>query len=65
MKIIEVIEKNCSENVQKHKYQKLILSYFKVFNRVEFSNSGSEANLRALRICRAITKKNKFVILKR
>tara|TARA_B100000780_G_scaffold119609_1_gene83837 strand:- start:4218 stop:5426 length:1209 start_codon:yes stop_codon:yes gene_type:complete len=52
-----------NENIYKEKYKKLILDNFKEFYDLEFSNSGSEANLRALRICKSITKKNKFAMI--
>ena len=50
-------------NYAKINYEKLIKKKFKNINKVIFSNSGSEANIRALRIARAITKKNKIAIV--
>ena len=52
-----------SESIYKEKYKRLILNNFKELYDLEFSNSGSEANLRALRICKSITKKNKFAMI--
>jgi glutamate-1-semialdehyde 2,1-aminomutase len=50
-------------NYAKINYEKLIKKKFKNINKVIFSNSGSESNIRALRIARAITKKNKIAIV--
>lgn len=49
-------------NYQKN-YKKELLKTFLEFKNLEFSNSGSEANLRAIRIARAITKKKKIAMV--
>ena len=62
--IKKIISKGSSfstNNFAKINYEKLIKQAFKNVNKVIFSNSGSEANIRALRIARAITGKNKIV----
>jgi glutamate-1-semialdehyde 2,1-aminomutase len=62
--IKKIISKGSSfstNNFAKINYEKLIKKAFKNVNKVIFSNSGSEANIRALRIARAITGKNKIV----
>ena len=62
--IKKIISKGSSfstNNFAKINYEKLIKKAFKNVDKVIFSNSGSEANIRALRIARAITGKNKIV----
>jgi glutamate-1-semialdehyde 2,1-aminomutase len=60
-KIISKGSSFSTNNFAKINYEKLIKKAFKNVNKVIFSNSGSEANIRALRIARAITGKNKIV----
>lgn len=59
--IIDYIKKNISNFASPNKYAKdLSLSLIKIFpqfKKIIFCNSGAEANLKALRICKAITKK--------
>ena len=52
-----------SENYNQIKYKDLLKKTFNEFNSFYFSNSGSEANIRALRIARAITQKTKFAMV--
>ena len=52
-----------SNNVNKENYLKILKENFKTLSSFEFSNSGSEANLRALRLARAITNKKKYAMV--
>ena len=52
-----------SNNIHKEKYIKILKENFKTLSNFEFSNSGSEANLRALRLARAVTKKDKYAMV--
>lgn len=52
-----------SENIYKYKYANELLKYFNDFHEIIFSNSGSEANIRAYRICKALTNKDQFVMI--
>tara|TARA_B100000787_G_scaffold68438_1_gene50346 strand:+ start:243 stop:1439 length:1197 start_codon:yes stop_codon:yes gene_type:complete len=52
-----------TENKDQLAYSKKIKNYYKIFEEIYYCNSGSEASLRALRISRAITKKNKFAMI--
>ena len=45
-----------SPNIYADQLSKVILKILPFFSKVIFCNSGSEANIKALRICRAITK---------
>ena len=58
----DYIKNNISNFASPNKYAKdLSLSLIKLypqFKKIIFCNSGAEANLKALRICRALTKKN-------
>ncbi len=51
-----------SNNIYKKKYEKKLKKEFKQFDSFVFCNSGSEANLRALRIAKSISKKSKVVM---
>jgi glutamate-1-semialdehyde 2,1-aminomutase len=51
-----------SNNIYKKEYEKKLKKEFKQFDSFVFCNSGSEANLRALRIAKSISKKNKVVM---
>ena len=51
-----------SFNYSEEKYKKLLNKTFKDYNNFIFSNSGSEANIRAIRIVRAISNKRKIAI---
>jgi glutamate-1-semialdehyde 2,1-aminomutase len=48
-----------SPNIHADQLSKIILKILPSFSKIIFCNSGSEANIKALRICRAITKKDK------
>ena len=48
-----------SPNIYAEELAKRILKLMPNFSRIIFCNSGSEANIKALRICRAITNKSK------
>jgi len=50
-----------SPNIYAEELAKIIIKTLPNFSKVIFCNSGSEANIKALRICRAITKKTKVV----
>lgn len=50
-------------NIQNEKYQEEIIKIFKGYRRIHFCNSGSEANIRALRVLRTITKKRKIAMI--
>ena len=50
-----------SPNIYADQLSKVILKILPFFSKVIFCNSGSEANIKALRICRAITKKDKVI----
>ncbi len=52
-----------SNNINKEKYTQLLKKEFKRLNEFEFSNSGSESNLRALRLARAITNRKKYAMV--
>jgi glutamate-1-semialdehyde 2,1-aminomutase len=52
-----------SNNVNKENYLKTLKENFRTLSNFEFSNSGSEANLRALRLARAITDKKKYAMV--
>ena len=52
-----------SENYNQIKYENILKKTFKEFGSFYFSNSGSESNIRALRIARAITNKSKFAMV--
>ena len=52
-----------NDNLPKYNYSKALLKYFNDFNEVVFSNSGSEANTRAYRICKSISKKQDFAMV--
>jgi len=52
-----------NRNLNEINYLKVLKKTFSEFDNFIFSNSGSEANIRALRIARAITKKDKFAIV--
>lgn len=52
-----------SENYNQIEYKNILKKTFKEFNSFYFSNSGSEANIRALRIARAVTQKSKFAMV--
>ena len=47
-------------NIYKINFEKNLRSTFKIFSKYIFCNSGSEANIRAIRISRAISKKKKL-----
>tara|TARA_B100000886_G_C20419452_1_gene490791 strand:+ start:1638 stop:2819 length:1182 start_codon:yes stop_codon:yes gene_type:complete len=51
-----------SNSYSEEKYKKLLNKTFKNYNNFIFSNSGSEANIRAIRIVRAISNKRKIAI---
>ena len=50
---------SCS-NINNDNFKKKIFKTFNNFFSIYFCNSGSEANIRALRIARCLTKKKKF-----
>lgn len=52
-----------NDNLPKYNYSKALLKYFNNFHEVIFSNSGSEANTRAYRICKSISKKKDFAMV--
>lgn len=52
-----------SNNINKEKYTKLLKKNFKNLNEFEFSNSGSESNLRALRLAKAVTNRKKYAMV--
>lgn len=52
-----------SENYNQIKYKNILKKTFREFNSFYFSNSGSEANIRALRIARAVTQKSNFAMV--
>jgi len=52
-----------NENYSKYEYSKTLLKYFNDFEEVIFSNSGSEANTRAYRICKSLTGKDQFAMI--
>lgn len=51
------------ENIYNINYTKAILKKFSFLKEIKFCNSGSEANIRALRILRTITNKKKFIMM--
>jgi len=50
-------------NIQNEKYQKEIKKIFKEYENIHFCNSGSEANIRALRVLRTVTNKKKIAMI--
>ncbi len=52
-----------SNNINQVKYKKFLKKTFTDLKNFEFSSSGSEANIRALRIARAVSKKNNFAMV--
>lgn len=50
-------------NIYQRQYKASLLNTFPEFKDLVFSNSGSEANIRAIRSLRAITKKNKLAMV--
>jgi len=52
-----------NKNLNEINYLKVLKKTFTEFDNFIFSNSGSEANIRALRIARAITNKDKFAMV--
>ena len=52
-----------SNNTNQIKFKKFLKKTFTELEGFEFSNSGSEANIKALRISRAISKKNGFAMV--
>ena len=50
-------------NIYKINFEKNLRSTFKIFSKYIFCNSGSEANIRAIRISRAISQKKKIAIM--
>ena len=50
-------------NIQNEKYQKEIKKIFKEYENIHFCNSGSEANIRALRVIRTATNKKKIAMI--
>ena len=52
-----------SNNINKERYTNLLKKKFKHLNEFEFSNSGSESNLRALRLARAVTGRKKYAMV--
>tara|TARA_B110000211_G_scaffold233305_1_gene299161 strand:- start:10143 stop:11348 length:1206 start_codon:yes stop_codon:yes gene_type:complete len=50
-------------NINELKYKKVLKKTFNEFDEFIFSNSGSEANIRALRITRALSGKNNFAMV--
>jgi len=53
----------CSNNFNKVEYEIFLKKTFNEMSKFEFSNSGSEANIRALRLSRAISNKNTFAMV--
>ena len=53
----------CSDNSNKIEYEKYLKKNFNEMSNFIFSNSGSEANIRALRLARAISKKNSYAMV--
>ena len=51
-----------SNNIYKKEYEDILKKEFNEFNEFIFCNSGSEANLRALRIARSISKNKKLAM---
>ena len=51
------------ENIHKNTYSNELIKYFSDFHEIIFSNSGSEANIRAFRICKALTNKDQFAMI--
>ena len=51
-----------SNNIYKKEYENILKKEFNEFNEFIFCNSGSEANLRALRIARSISKNKKIAM---
>lgn len=52
-----------NKNINELDYIAKLKKTFREFNKFIFSNSGSEANIRALRIARSITNKEKFAMV--
>ena len=50
-------------NIQNEKYKNEIKKMFIQYKGIHFCNSGSEANIRALRIIKTITSKKKFAMI--
>ena len=50
-------------NSNEFNYKIELKKTFKEFDKIIFSNSGSEANIRALRIARSVTKKQKYAMV--
>lgn len=50
-------------NTQNEKFKKEIKKIFTEYQGIHFCNSGSEANIRALRVIKTITNKNKFAMI--
>jgi glutamate-1-semialdehyde 2,1-aminomutase len=51
------------KNFNNEQFKKEIKKSFKNYSNIQFCNSGSEANIRALRVIKAVTNKKKFAMI--